>query len=319
MSIRQVIVIILTLLFFTSCKVGYKIENEKVYYEYWNEGSGQGKRWMKQADAKTFQKISFDCRCDFEFGKDKNHLFMNGELMKNIDPNTFKCIGNSIFCDKDSAYFFGFYNDLNDCVIKGVNPNSIELMTYPWAKANNILIHGKDTVYIDDIKEFVSIDDDWGKTKKYIINNNKILFGADVETFKPISDFQGKDKRFNYVFGFINEDDFKKTSYKTFDFDKIDFCESEPLVFIDTHDALVSYTEDKTEKIKLVEKLKSKGFTVSDSNYSNSFGESKLTRVTLTNNKCTCIVEKLYRYDFSKPDSTKNIFIVTERVYCKPK
>ena len=169
--------------------------------------------------------MNFDCDCDFEFGKDKNHLFINGEIIKNIDPKTFQFIGNYIFRDKDSAYFFGFYDNLNNCLIKGINPNKINLLKYPWAKAGNILIHGKDTLSIDDINKFIPLDDDWGKTKKYIINKNQIVFGANIETFKIISSFEGKDKNYNYEFGFINEDEFKKTSYKTFDFDKKDFCD----------------------------------------------------------------------------------------------
>jgi len=317
MKIRQIIIIVLTISFLTSCRHGYKIENDKVYYEYWNEGSGQGKRLIEEADAVTFQTVEFDCDCSFAFGKDKNHLFIDGELIKNIDPNTFKFIGNYIFRDKDSAYFFGFYNNINDCVIKGVNPDKIRLIKYPWAKADNFLIHGRDTVNIADINEFVPIDDDWGKTKKHIVNNNEILYGADVETFKITSSFQGKDKNYNYEFCIINEDDFKKISYKSFDFNGIDFCKYEPTAFEDIYDSLVSYKEDQNKRIEIVEKLKLKGFTIDNIRYSNWMGESKIISISMTNKKCNCIVEKLYRYDFSKPSETEKIFKVTERIHCE--
>lgn len=281
MTIRQVIILVLTISILTSCRHGYKIEGDKVYYESWNEGSGQNKRIIEQADAKTFKELTFDCDCYFEFGKDKNHLFIDGELIKNIDPNTFEFIGNYIFRDKDSAYFFGFYNNLNDCVIKNVNPDKIKLIKYPWSKADNFLIYGRDAVTIDDIDEFVPIDDDWGKTKKYIINNNQILYGADVETFKITSSFQGKDKNFNYEFGIINEDDFKKISFKTFDFSNEDFCQTEPIVFVDVCDSLVSYIEDKNKPIEIVEKLKQMGFTLNNTMYEDWGGESKIIRVPM--------------------------------------
>ncbi|QNP50707.1 DKNYY domain-containing protein [Hymenobacter qilianensis] len=309
----------MTISILTSCRRGYKIEDDKVYYESWNEGSGQNKRIIEQADAKTFKELTFDCDCGFKFGKDKNHLFIDGELIKNIDPNTFKFIGNYIFRDKDSAYFFGFYNNLNDCVIKGVNPSKIKLIKYPWAKADNFLIHGGDIVSIDDINEFAPIDDDWGKTKKYIINNNQILYGADVETFKITSAFQGKDKKINYEFGIINEDDFKKISFKTFDFVNKDFCRTEPIVFVDVYDSLVSYIEDKNEPIEIVEKLKQMGFILNNTMYLDWGGESKMIRASMISSKCNCIVEKLYRYDYGKPSETKNIFKVTERIYCEPR
>lgn len=315
MTTRQVIIIVLTISFLTSCRQGYKIENGKVYYEYWNEGSGQGKQLIEQADAKTFQELSFDSDCDFEFGKDKNHLFIDGELIKNIDPKTFKFIGNYIFSDKDSAYFFGFYNNLNDCVIRGISPNKINLIEYPWAKADNFLIHGRDTVHLDDINEFIPIDENWGKTKKYIINENRIIYGADVETFKILSSFEGKDKNYNFVFGFIKIDNFKKTSYKTFDFDKYDFCNSQPMVFVDLYDTLQTFAVDQNEEIAIVEKLKSKGFTVINYRLTN-VGESKIISNTLTNDKCNCYVEKEYHFDYSKPSEK---FKVTERIHCKPK
>ena len=319
MRMRQIFITIFIISFLTSCRQGYKVENDKVYFEYWNEGSGQGKHLIEQADATTFQTVEFDCDCSFDFGKDKNHLFIDGEPIKDIDPNTFKFIGNYVFADKDNAYFFGFYNNLNDCVIKGINPNEIELIKYPWAKADNILIHGYDTVYLDDINDFVPIDEYWGKTKTHIINNNQILYGADVETFKSTSTFQGKDKKFNYEFGIINEDDFKKISFKTFDFANKDFCQTEPIVFIDIYDNLVSYKEDKNKPIRIVEKLKQMGFILNDTIYLDWGGESKIIRASMTSNKCNCIVEKLYRYDYEKPSETKNIFKVTERIYCEAK
>jgi len=318
MTIKHLIFFVLTISILTSCRHGYKVEGDKVYYEYWNEGSGQNKRLIEQADAKTFKSLSFDTDCSFEFGRDKNHLFIDGELIKDIDPNTFKFVGNYIFRDKDSAYFFGYYSDLNDCAIRGINPNKITLIKYPWAKTDNLLIHGKDTVRLNDINDFIPIDDDWGKTKKYVVNGNQILYDADIATFEVISSFQGKDKNFNYEFGIINEDEFKKTNYKTFDFTNKDFYKTEPIVFTDIYDSLASYLEDKNRSIEIVEKLKQIGFTTSDIRYLDWAGESKNIRVSLTNNKYNCIVEKLYRYDYSKPSETKNIYMVTERIHCIP-
>lgn len=318
MTIRQIIIIVLTISLLTSCQHGYKIEDGKVYYEYWNEGSGQGKRLIKGADAQTFQELNFDCDCNFEFGKDKNGLYINGELIKNIDPNTFNFIGNYIFRDKDSAYFFGFYNDLNDCVIKGVHPDKIELIEYPWAKAGNILINGRDTVYLEDINEFVSVDDNWGKTKKQIVNKDEILYGADMKSFKAISSFEGKDKNYNYEFGFLKSDEFQKNNFKSFDFNEKNFCKYGPLEFIDIYDEFEVFINDLNQRIETVEKLKSKGYTITHIRQSNS-GESKIIHVNLTNNNCNCYVEKFYKFDYSQPSDTGKVFMVTERIHCNEK
>ncbi|HEX9511643.1 MAG TPA: DKNYY domain-containing protein [Puia sp.] len=194
---------ILTVAILISCKRQYTIEGNKVYYEYWNEGSGNNKWHLDSADAKTFTPLKFNCDCDFMFAKDKRHLFIDGVPIKNIDPNSFTFVGNYIFKDKDSAYFLGFYNNINNCVISGVNPNKIKLIRYPWARADNILIHGNDTIMLDDINSFVPIDEDWGKTKSKILNKNQILYGADLETFKIINSYSGKDKNYTYEFGKI--------------------------------------------------------------------------------------------------------------------
>lgn len=319
MTIRQAIIIILTFSVLSSCRRGYKIENDKVFFESWNEGNGQKKRLIEQADAKTFQKLNFDCGCDFEFGKDKNHLFIDGELIKNIDPKTFKFIGNYIFRDKDSAYFFGFYNNLSDCVIRGVNPEKIKLIKYPWAMADNLLIHGKDTVSFDGINEFTPVDDDWGKTKKYIINKNRIIYGADIGTFKIISGFEGKDKNFNYEFGLIKRDDFKKTNYKTFDFTKWDLCQIGPIEFDEIYDSLEQLPEPKNEKIVIAERLKSMGFTVKSIGQGGWVAGPRIINVALSNDQCDCFVDKIYYYDYSKPSETEKEYKVTERMHCEQK
>ena len=319
MTARQIIIMILTMSFLTCCRQGYKIENGKVYYEYWNEGSGQGKRLIDQADARTFQKLKFDCDCSFDFGKDKNHLFIDGEPIKEIDPNTFKFIDNYLFTDKENAYFFGFYNNLNDCAIRGINPNKIKSIKYPWAKADNILIYGRDTVYLDDINDFIPIDENWGKTKKYIINKNRILNGANVETFKIVNSFSGKDKNYNYEFGYIARDDFKKTEYKSFNFDKAAICDYGLIEFVGIYDNEEPLAYYQNEKSLIAEKLELKGFTLKNEKIGDWSSGPRIVSFTLSNNKCDCFVEKLYYYDYSKPSETEKTYNVTERLHCKMK
>ncbi len=183
------------------CSHGYKIEDNRVYYVHWNEARGKGSQLLPQADASTFESLDFNCDCSFEFGKDKDHLYIDGQLIENIDPNTFRFIGNYIFADKDSAYFFGFYTNLNDCSIDGVNPHEIALITYPWAKSGNILINGSDTLSLADITDFTPIDNNWGKTKSAIIFNNQLLVGADPASFEIINSYAGKDNQHTFEFG----------------------------------------------------------------------------------------------------------------------
>jgi len=202
---RRLVILFIGLMCFTSCKRKYTIEGDKVFYEYWNEGSGQNRRLLEMADSKTFQPIEFDCDCDFKFGKDRNHLYIDGKPINNIDPYSFTFIGNYVFRDKDSAYFFGFYNNLNECSIKGINPDRLKLIKYPWSKADNILIYGNDTILLQDINDFIPIDKYWGKTKKHVINENKIINQADPKSFEVINSYSGKDSKHTYEFGKIKK------------------------------------------------------------------------------------------------------------------
>jgi hypothetical protein len=321
MTIRRLIILVFTISLLTSCKRGYKVEGDKVYYEYWHEGLGfkQGKRLLEVADANTFKSLSFDCDCELEFGKDKNYLFIDGEPIKNIDPNNFSYIGNYIFRDKNSAYFLGAYNNLtqNDYVIKGVSPDKIKLIKYPWAAADKLLINGQDTVYLEDINDFTPIDEDWGKTKRQIINRNKIVYGADVETFKIISSYNGKDKNYNYEFGFIARDDFKKTKYEKFKFEIQDICNYGLMEITDIYENEEALPDYKSEKSVVVEDLELNGFKLEAVRFDNWSNGPRIVSYTLTNRKCDCYVDKLYHYDYSKPSETENKYRVTERIRCE--
>lgn len=202
MKLRFGLYLILTICLL-SCKSKYTVEGNKVYFHYWNEGSGSNKFLLDSADGKTFKSLYIKCDCSFLFGKDSRHLFIDGVPISGIDPNTFAFVGNYLFRDKDSAYFFGFYNNIQNCRIHNVNPDMIRLNQYPWAEAGNILIHGYDTLELNDIADFVPIDEDWGKTKKYVIYENKILKDSDPKTFKVVNSYLGKDKRHSYEFGEI--------------------------------------------------------------------------------------------------------------------
>ena len=120
------------LLLFVSCRKGYKVEDDIVYYEYWNEGSGQHSDPMEDADAKTFEVLDLNDKSSFEFGRDKQHLFIDGRLMRTIHAASFKYIGDYYYADKDTVYFFGFYNDINDCSVKGIRCDQFRLISYPW-------------------------------------------------------------------------------------------------------------------------------------------------------------------------------------------
>ncbi|MEX2410685.1 MAG: DKNYY domain-containing protein [Candidatus Paceibacterota bacterium] len=312
---NKLLLLILTVLIMTSCRHGYQVEDDKVYYEYWNEGSGQNKRLLEQADANSFEPISFDCDCSFEFGRDKNHLFINGTIIENIDPLTFDFLGNYIFRDKDSAYFFGFYNYLNNCAISGIDPDKIELIEYPWAKANKTLLNGGDTLFLEDIDSFKPLDKDWGKTNNYIIYKNKIVLGADVESFEILNSYTGKDNRFKYEWGEISEENWTTASFSNYDFNLSDFSTIPPTEFTDIYDQELAYKKEESTELEIVKVLTAKGFEIQNITQRKS-GEHFVISVTLSNISCNCYVDKQYKFNYS---TQSDLFEVTERIQCRKK
>jgi hypothetical protein len=185
-----------------SCGKKYIINDNKVYLTGMNE-NGNYERLIDNADAKTFESLDLKCECNFTFGKDINHLFIDGIKMEGINPNSFKFLGNYIFRDKDSAYFFGVGGNMQDRKIHNINPDKIKFIKYPWAKAENKLIHGTEALELDDLSDLVLIDEDWGKTKTKIIYHGKVLKDADYQTFQIINSYSGGDKNHIFEFGKI--------------------------------------------------------------------------------------------------------------------
>jgi hypothetical protein len=183
----------------------YIIDNNKVYIIGWNEGNGNYKRVMKIADAKTFQTIKTESDYCNLFGKDKNFVFMDQEIIDGADPKTFKFVGNHIFKDKNYAYYFGMiYNDRGPR-IDSIDINNLKLLESPWAKSGKRLIWGYTSLKLTDINDFLPINEDYGKTKKHIIFQGIILENVDYESFEVIDGGFAKDKNHNYFFGEIDD------------------------------------------------------------------------------------------------------------------
>lgn len=308
--------IILTIYLISSCESKYYIKDGTVYFESYNEGSGQAIKLVYGADPRTFKELKIENDSEFNFGSDKNHLYIDGVLIEKIDPKSFKYLGNYFFRDKDSAYFFGFYNDIQKCCVNGVNPNKIELLDYPWAKSGNILIHGYDTLTIRGINSFKAIDEEWGKSNEYVVYENKILYGSDSKTFTPISDIVGKDKNFHFRYGIIADYLFQRKKIQEFNFHIPELCNTKPTMFYNLHSKLEAYIEKDFREYEVIKKLLNVGFNIKEKRILED-GESKILTVVLTKKKCTCYFQKLFIYDYSLDEKIKNRYQVKERIYFK--
>lgn len=308
------------LFFVSACKKGYRVEKDHVYYEYWNEGNGQKEKIVQGADPKTFESFTLDGDCSFSFGRDEKHLFIDGMKVEGIDPKSFASIGNYIFRDKKNAYYLGSFNEVyggQDYRILGVNPSKVKLLSYSWAMAESLLIHCGDTLYLEDINDFMVIDEYWGNTKSKIIYENKIINGVDTATFKIEDASSGKDKYHSYFNGFIEEEEFIKTQFKDYVFDLTELLRGKAYQFTDIYPDYLAINDETINTLKVAQKLKSMGFKIVDKRVKEWFRGPLIVIVSLSKENCNCYVEKAFISDFKNYDST--VFQVTERLYCAPR
>jgi len=93
---------IITLLLFlviTGCSTGYENTGEAVYYNHWNEGSGQHHRQL-DADPKTFRVLEFS-----SYAKDEKTVYYDGQAITGADAASFEALGD--YYGKDNN--FGWY------------------------------------------------------------------------------------------------------------------------------------------------------------------------------------------------------------------
>jgi len=96
----------------------YLISNNKVFYQE-NE--------IKDADATTFQVVInkhtsgdyFSCSVDYMIAKDKNYIYLNGQIMTKIDVKTFEIVDINDIEDQDGGS--PFWTSIGDAIIKDKN------------------------------------------------------------------------------------------------------------------------------------------------------------------------------------------------------
>lgn len=108
--------------------------------------------------------------------------------------------------------------------------------------------------------------------------------------------------------------DYKKVNQTFIDTLMTQICSTENIEIIDLYPILDTIASDSFEKIILVDKLKTKGFTVTDWGRGNWQGGPRIISFKMTDTHCECQIDKLY-YSTENKDKFK----VTERMKCYQK
>lgn len=218
---------ILALILFTTLIVGcddrYETKNGNVYYvikpTFMAEHGGHGDEVLvKNADAESFDEL------EAGYGKDKNHVYLNGYLVKNANPQTFEIID---YRDENSYGDKNYSKDKNFVFFNGnqiprANPKTFQILEEkPYSKDDKDYYFWNKPLNLSNINTFkLGLLKD-NQYKSYCGNDSKHFYLdtlkfpiADYKTFEYIDEgFFTKDKINVYYLGEIVSEADPKTFY----------------------------------------------------------------------------------------------------------
>jgi hypothetical protein len=192
MKTIQKILIGLFALTFCSCSTGYISEKDAVYYEAWNEGTGNYNRKI-DADPKTFLVLKFNT-----YAKDEKSVFYKGEKIIGADAKTFEALGEYYAKDKN----FGWYGK---DTIPTSNGQTFKVINSDYSTDGHDVFYATAPLKMEEPKnfKFVAGEDDidtWTTDGKYYYYNNYKVPSDDYKNLiiYPKSGGLSKDKHWVY-------------------------------------------------------------------------------------------------------------------------
>jgi hypothetical protein len=208
---------VLILVLLTGCQ-SYKVENGKWSLVSWDEGRGRTVTEVQGADQSSFAPING------VYAKDKNYVFLWGNVIEGANPNTFVYLGKDYGQDRQKVFFSGKE-------LKGADPNTFQIIEYRWSKDKNDVYYESQPMEVVDVASFkilhIGILNNWAKDKSdyyfdakkidcdyftmkilngsYAIDKTRAYFdgipieGVDVKTFRAIDESSAKDCHREYL------------------------------------------------------------------------------------------------------------------------
>lgn len=197
--IRQNLFFIGMTLFFSSCNTGYEEKDGKIYLHTIDESVGHRYTEVVGADPATFEELKTSGSA--YMGKDNTHVYHDTRILKEADPNTFEFIGDWYYKDQQFVYFFGFYNDINQCQLDGADPSTFKRYSkYPWGHDATNVFWATRPVQTTDPKTFKPLNKHWGKTQSHVIYKDSVIQVIDYASLRILNDNYALDKH-NVYYG----------------------------------------------------------------------------------------------------------------------
>lgn len=152
-SFGWVIITLLCLIFFTSCKEGYRKQNGQWAWVTYNESSGKNIKWIEGIDHESFHVLEHK-----NYGADKNSVYYMGRKINQANPESFIILSRGSYdYAKDNRYVF-----LDTEVVLHADPISFEVLEFPYSKDKNDVYCGTVPMFLskEEVEEFVVTNDD---------------------------------------------------------------------------------------------------------------------------------------------------------------
>lgn len=124
-----------------SCDTGYKIENNKVYYQTWGFSFGYQPHELDSADAATFEDLGKD------YGRDAHHAYHEEDLIPGANAKEFHVMSEPYAADDQHVYYDGK-------LIKGAQASSFKDKTKYMGVDNNDVYWKGYPMNVSDMESF---------------------------------------------------------------------------------------------------------------------------------------------------------------------
>lgn len=142
-------------------ELGYVYENETWNYITYDMAVG---RRVKPIDV---NKDEFKVRENEKFASDNKNVYFMGNKIEGADPITFQVIVDDGYMryakDKNSVYIY--LEDSGIMKVIGADPETFEVLDYPYAKDKNDAYNGCLPLYVDDVTKFEVVESGDGWTR----------------------------------------------------------------------------------------------------------------------------------------------------------
>ena len=157
---------------------GYSKKESKIYYKRLSETTGTREIVVDDADYKSFKNLK-----DFRFGKDKNWVFFNGQILTGADSESF-----ILLQEYASFGFYQYAKDKNSVFVNGnplagADPTTFEPINMDYSKdSKSIYFLGER--FTSNNGDFELIDQYYSKNSNDVFLNGKPLKVCSVNDFE---------------------------------------------------------------------------------------------------------------------------------------